>query len=674
MADWSALVKGFQGGAEFGQNFRANRQLEKARDQALERGQYDLESQRAFRKTTNPDAAGALGADYAAGNTDWTGQLEDPFAFKLFDWVKSKFNAKKPKRQAISTSDDTPDDSASALPASESAGPQAATPEPGDMGAVTTPYDPGYADGGTVDEDEKIRERARANRARTPGSVQNATETVQGADRTVKGASTARKALDIADKADEGAGKFLGRATEGAGKMRRFAAGAKGLGAAGLLGATAIDTATTPTEEYRQRFGLETDDPSLAGDIGVRALGAASDLGNTLTGGLAQRGVNALTGRWPDRSASAPQQALPVAQTVSEESPPPSLSLGGGGVSSTSMRQRAALPQSRATDPEVVNFGDIDIDAKDVPNMQMDDWKKYRAQMIAAAQKSGSPQAVAQVNDMVTDMQQKGFLSYGQQGLALQQAGNIRAAMAAYRAAFQYFPNGNDVEFGIHKDRKTGRSQIVGFGKDEKTGKVVKGSEMIMDPERTAALLENFKNPQAFRMWTKDWRDFQQEQRKYEEVTKPLAQAQADYMANNSEANMLRAENAGLRAGGAGGAGVMRNAERVFRERLTMMGLQDETQADYLASVMSQVKAANPQVPDNTIVQVIMQSASDGSLPQRLQRMGIGGAAPAAQGSAGVAPPSRTAIPAGVDPNEWNSAEMQDLPYDERVQATTPAR
>lgn len=72
--------------------------------------------------------------------------------------------------------------------------------------------------------------------------------------------------------------------------MQRVGGGLRGLGGmaaraapVAALGATAAQVATTPTEDYRTRFGMQTDDPTLAGDIGVRALGAVSDLGNTLT-------------------------------------------------------------------------------------------------------------------------------------------------------------------------------------------------------------------------------------------------------------------------------------------------------------------------------------------------------------------------------------------------------
>lgn len=721
MADYSQLVKGFQGGADFAQRFRANRQFERARDQALERGEYDLESQRAFRKTQNPDAAGVLGDDYAAENADWGGQLEDPFAFKLFDWMKKKFSKKGKKQKALDLGGDS--EFSSSNPGDSGGEEEVAPAEE----AQTFPYDPGYADGGTisqamedargnsqafasqasaipqttvqaggsrpmpsvtgivdtgqgyadggaVSEEEKIRERARQNRARTAGRVENATETVRGADRTAKAASGGgRRALDVADDA---VGKFTGRAAKDAGLLRKAGAGAKRLGTAGALAGTAITTATTPTEDYRERFGLETNDPSFLGDVGVRALGAASDLGSVLTFGAADR-LYRDKQRQAAEAGAAPEQAVPVDQGGGDLF---AADQGGGGeqrmaLDTTTIRARPSMGRAGVNQPEMMDFGSIDIDPKEVPDMKTDDWKRYRAQVIAAAQKSGNPEAVSRANDMVTEMQQKGFLNYGMQGLALQQAGNTRGAMAAYRAAFQYFPNGNDVEFGTSKNRRTGRTQIIGFGLDEKSGKVVPGTELIMDPERVGVLLENFKNPAAFRAWTKDWRDFSEGQKRYEEVTKPLAQAQADSLANTSEARILAAENQALRAGAAGGAGgaaTMRNAERVFRERLSMMALEDDTQSDYLASVMSQIKAANPGIPDNTIMQVVMQAQRDGSLDQRLQRMGIGRptqrqALPMAGGDEDVMPP-------GVDPEAWNDPEVAQLPYDERVAVSTPVR
>lgn len=61
------------------------------------------------------------------------------------------------------------------------------------------------------------------------------------------------------------------------------------LGALGALAGTGITSFSTPTEQYRKRFGMETDDPSLGGDLVARGLGAASDLGDAMTFGYASK-------------------------------------------------------------------------------------------------------------------------------------------------------------------------------------------------------------------------------------------------------------------------------------------------------------------------------------------------------------------------------------------------
>ena len=67
------------------------------------------------------------------------------------------------------------------------------------------------------------------------------------------------------------------------------------LGTVGSLASTGFAVADTPTEQYRERFGLGDYNPEdsngmlFAKDLGVRALGAASDLGNAMTLGQAGR-------------------------------------------------------------------------------------------------------------------------------------------------------------------------------------------------------------------------------------------------------------------------------------------------------------------------------------------------------------------------------------------------
>src|SRR5690606_26971520 len=76
----------------------------------------------------------------------------------------------------------------------------------------------------------------------------------------------------------------------------------------------------TPTEQFRERFGLETDNPSLPGDIGVRALGAASVLGDVLTLGAAgrlYRDKQRIAAEQQQAAGATPQQAqaIPVEQS-----------------------------------------------------------------------------------------------------------------------------------------------------------------------------------------------------------------------------------------------------------------------------------------------------------------------------------------------------------------------
>ena len=80
------------------------------------------------------------------------------------------------------------------------------------------------------------------------------------------------------------------------------------------IGATAGQTAVTPTEDYETRFGFSPstiENPALRAvrDVGVRALGAASDLGNVMTGGLAGE-------FYRDKQAQA--QTLTPADTVAQ--------------------------------------------------------------------------------------------------------------------------------------------------------------------------------------------------------------------------------------------------------------------------------------------------------------------------------------------------------------------
>lgn len=579
MANYLPILQGIQGGLQAGQQYRANKQYERAREQELEGGEYDLEKRRANRAIRTPEAASELGQLDPSSVPTYESTLQDPFGVKLLSFFKNKRGARK--RKAIQPVGMPQEEFG---PPSELAATAASQTNPG--------YDQqefgeglNYADGGPVAKQEESDDQLRAMRTQLAIEAANRREREEGDARP-------RRAIEAADA----------RAAAGGLSPEVKAARDKRAARGGV-------------DQIVNEYLAPSLGPGVIPQTPTYGSSGPSSRGRARSAIPVSQGEGAVAQGTPG--------AAPVNANAQPAAPPPGA------------RSALAKPQAPGPKAAVADFSQLDIDAKEVPNMTTDDWKRYRVQLLEAARLSGRPEDVAQVNEQVTRMQQQGFLSYGQQGLALQQAGNIKGATAAYRAAFQYFPNGNDVEFGTVRG-KDGRQVIVGFGKDEKTGKRVEGTELVMDPQRVSQLIENFTNPQAFRAWTKDWRDFEENtrqfnarqtgdnadralrQRQFTEVQKPLAQAQADSLATRGEAALVGAQNkAQLNPRD------LNNSERAFRERVGVLGVTDEATADFLASVMSQIKSANPQTPDNAIVDGVMKAQRDGTLQERLNRLGI---------------------------------------------------
>lgn len=190
-----------------------------------------------------------------------------------------------------------------------------------------------------------------------------------------------------------------------------------------------------------------------------------------------------------------------------------------------------------------------------MPQMGAREWAEYRLALMQAAQKSGRPELVQQVNDSVTKMQHDGFMSYGQQALALLQAGDEDGAKKALVAAYSHFPNGTNVKFAVQG------SQLVGYGVDEQTGKP-KGA-MAITPEMLDRTLRNFQNPQAFATWT---------------VDRQNAMSQA----KNADTNAYRAETD--RTTGLGNLAVNQGELGVKRALLPSQILGNQAQAAYHTS------------------------------------------------------------------------------------------
>lgn len=459
---------------------------------------------------------------------------------------------------------------------------------------------PSFADGGDVtnivDEDEMIRRRAALERARNPATVASRTE-----------AAIPRRPGLLSR-----AGGMLRRGANAVGKVAAIPA---------LVG-TAVETASTPTEQYRKRFGMETNDPSFLGDVGVRALGAASDLGNILTGGMAGS-------MYRDKAIPAAAAAREPASVAAQPEPPPEMpatpdeAIAQAAKSDGEQMIQQAVEESKP--PGAIDFSKVNVPPSEIPNMPVKDWVAYRARAVRNAMLQGA--SPAEAHQQVTQLQMSGFRDYAQQALMHLEGGNPLAAASALRAAYQYFPNGSDVRIGVTKG-VDGNPVLVGMGRNEETGESV-GSPMVINSERLSVMIENLSNPEAFRAWTKDWRDEQFTRQRYEEVEKPQAQSQMDVAQRNARsyemmagAQMLNAERQA-----AGGAkprtqADLDRANAAFVKAVEMLSLTDQAKADRLMSVMSQIyKRSNWEYPQ--VIEFVREADARGQLDDFAQRLGV---------------------------------------------------
>lgn len=138
--------------------------------------------------------------------------------------------------------------------------------------------------------------------------------------------------------APQGAGYRAGAAIGRAAAPVLRAAGAAALPA--TLAGTASAAFETPTSDYEKRFGLEPNSSEglggFARDVGVRALGVASDLGDTLTMGLAGRNLYA------DKQPGAAAPALAAAPAAASTGV--GAGAGRGNVNSAAANPNAPVP------------------------------------------------------------------------------------------------------------------------------------------------------------------------------------------------------------------------------------------------------------------------------------------------------------------------------------------
>jgi hypothetical protein len=266
---------------------------------------------------------------------------------------------------------------------------------------------------------------------------------------------------------------------------------------------------------------------------------------------------------------------------------------------------------------------------EDIPNMTVKDWVQYRQKAVSAAILRGeTPQ---QAHEAVTKMQMQGAQSNLMQAGFLLQAGNPRGAALAARAAFQYFPNGADVQFGIYETPDG--PVLVGMGKDEETGEPIKdGAPMMLTNEKLQAMAANFADPTAFNTWTKDWRDEEFQRRKYNEVEKPQAQSEAIYRDRMGRAALQNADSNALEAQARGrGTGSVKESDfresfQIQAEGLYMGGIEEEDLID-MNVIANRIRQAVPNqqaLSDDQIVKMVLGYYESGD-PSEIQRYVGGG-------------------------------------------------
>lgn len=651
MAGFGSFMSGFAGGLEAGDKIRTNRQLEKYRKSAIKRMEREdninaLELDEYYK--ANPGIARPEAPSEG---------MDDPFILRVTSKLKGMFG--KPKALPAAPTGPAEEYGPPSPPPPMTMGMDVESASPGlSRTYASSPDEMTYADGGRprkyadagaipargspdftgpprnlpeeqLAEIERLRlERqaaqaaARANpvpagtpeytpgdpsRYRTPEMRPGAGAV--GQDAVAASARTGTAASQAATRGAASRAAYYARNAAGA-----AARGAARVALPAALGATAYEAANTDTEDYRKRFGLETKDPSLLGDIGVRALGAGSDLANMATFGLLGKYAFADKQDKPAQAIPAPAGGTSTTETI----PPPS----GGGPRRGGRRNpkvttpTEAPPEPTGETPSLEQAGEAvsQMSPVDVPNYTKDDWADFRVKATRGLMERGMSAADAfdKVDQQVMGLQQRGFLSFAKQGLARLQYGDPRGAASLFRAAFQYFPTGTDVKFGMQNNT------LFAMSIDEKTGQPV-GNPMALTRESVATMIENFTNPAAFRTWLGDRRQAQLLLRELVNVKEPNAATSREVDIANAQAGQTRAqaaltnaEAAMLNAQKKGGIDVNSADWGRFESRLDevigMLQLGDPAQALEIRSKIAQAKMANPDVDNETVIAGMLQA------------------------------------------------------------------
>jgi hypothetical protein len=597
------FVSGLQGGLEFADTRRRNRAINNVIDR--ENDEYDLNREA---KLAEWIKGGNEASEFPQFNNPAN---DDPFLVRGFNWLKNKFG-----------SGGAPDTTALVSPESPQPQQRSAIPAMADGGMINDPRWPRAFDdeGNPVElseEDRMVRSYGPDNYVRESEAQENRDRRTRGdyypigpVERTLAGRQPIRTTGGgisefAGDFARHTPGLFddtVAVAREGANEREEAKAR---LDAA--EGARETGTAIRGVAGSVARSGLGTG-AAIAKDVLVDnpiTQGVLGFIGFDGTRDRRQPDPNTPTEK-PQPAGGEPARAA-IQEAVGQE---PSDQVAEKAIQ-TGVENTPGHPDNpdQAFDWEEVASTGVSPD--EIPHVGVKDWAEYRRQAGRAAALRGETHEAAM--ERVTQMQMQGAQSNLMQAAFLLRSGNQRGAALAARAAFQYFPNGSDVRLGTYEGPNG--PVLVGMGVDEETGEPIKeGKPMILNPEIMATMAENFSNPSAFRTWTKDWREMEQDVREYEEVRKPEAQSSAIYRDRMGQAAVNNSLAARDRARSGGGAPSVKESD--FRasfeaqtEQLFTAGVdeQDLSRMETIANRIRQSVPSQQQLSDAQIVNMVLR-------------------------------------------------------------------
>lgn len=488
MAGLGDLVSGFQSGKKFAGDARRNYLLDRAIEGQIQGDQFDMLTRRKAWKEYGIDPSEFGGVSDVLDDPYWKKLGDEGFSIK--DFFGNIFGRRKKKQKAVDPDIMT---GSSDVPA-----PNATNAYLKDGGAVRK-YADGTPSGGA--KKKSAWEHVAPNLALLDDQIKRDLETEWG-DVVAPGKPLKERALELYDVGEVGARGAL--ATFG-----------------GLIqGARDADAVVQRGVE-----GLVTRDPYTTRPTSSVAAQPASPSTSASPQSPEQMGPPSEDQMGPP-SEAAPSQALPVA----------------------SRRRRTATsapPEESRINPDNVRH----IDPNSVPGFTATEWDKFKTAHVRQALRQGKSIEEAEMG--VLRMQAAQGTRLLQTAAMLIDAGRLEEAGMTARMAFQYLPNGVDVQFGIAETAKG--PVLVGMGVDEETGKPTANTvPMAINSERLYTMAENFSNPAAVRTWTKDMREFEQLMREYYELKRPEAESLINYRADMGDAALTNADASVARAIGAG--------------------------------------------------------------------------------------------------------------------------